>query len=275
MIPCRISGPIASSRSRFTFHRNYNRPMQAVILLAGYGSRLSRDDLPHKSLLPFEGETLLSRHLTCLQALDIERVHLVVGYNKEVIKEYVRSLDLKLDCRFIDNDVYRTTGNTLSMVMGLRHCQGDVLVLDGDVLYPRLAFSDYVKNSKPSSFALVPADIDNTESSKTLIKSDGMIEAFVTKRDLTPDEKAGFDFGGEAIGFIKLSAENCKKFIEHYEKFESEYVEVLWEIPFTAFAKYVDLYPWLIDQGATCFEIDTQEDYEKALSSFLENRDKY
>jgi len=66
-----------------------------------------------------------------------------------------------------------------------------------------------------------------------------------------------------------------KKFIEHYENFKSEYIVALWEIPFTNFAKYVNLIPWLITQGPTCFEIDTQDDYEQALSNFLENRDKY
>lgn len=249
--------------------------MQAVILLAGYGSRLSRDDLPHKSLLPFDGETLLSRHLNCLEILEIERVYLVVGHNKEEVEKYVRGLNLKLDCKFIDNYMYQTTGNTLSMVMGLRYCQGDVIVLDGDVLYPQPVFCDYVKNSKPTSFALVTADINNTESAKVLIRSNGNIEAFVTKRDLTPKEKADFNFGGEAIGFFKLSAGDRKKFIEHYEKFKSEYIEALWEIPFTNFAKYVNLTPWLITQGPACFEIDTQDDYEKALSNYLKNRDKY
>ena len=181
--------------------------MQAVILLAGYGSRLNRDDLPHKSLLPFDGETLLSRHLNCLEILKIERVHLVVGHNKEEVKKYVCNLNLKLGCNFIDNDVYQTTGNTLSMVMGLSYCQGDAIILDGDVLYPQTVFDDYVKHSKPTSFALVPADIDNTESAKVLIRPNGNIEAFVTKRDLTPEEKVDFYFGGEAIGFFKLSAQ--------------------------------------------------------------------
>ena len=128
--------------------------MQAVILLAGYGSRLGRDDLPHKSLLPFNGETLLSRHLISLETLEIERAYLVVGHNKDKIKKYVRGLNLKLGVDFIDNDIYQTTGNTLSLVMGLRCCQGDVIILDGDVLYPKPEFFNYVKNSKPNSMIL-------------------------------------------------------------------------------------------------------------------------
>ena len=70
-------------------------------------------------------------------------------------------------------------------------------------------------------------------------------------------------------------AKDSKKFIKHYENFESKYIELLWEIPFTDFAKYVDLNFWLIAQGPACFEIDTWEDYEQALSSFLENKNSY
>jgi len=97
----------------------------------------------------------------------------------------------------------------------------------------------------------------------------------VTKRDPTLEEKADFDFRGEAIGFFKLSAEDCKKFIAHYEKFESKYIELLWEIPFSDFAKTVDLDVWLIPQGPDCFEIDTEADYEQALSSFQKYRNSY
>ena len=249
--------------------------MQAVILLAGYGSRLSRNDIPHKSLLPFGDETLLSRHLACLDSLGMSCVYLVVGHNKEHVKKYVRGLNLGIEYKFIDNGLYRTTGSALSMIMGLRCCREDVVVLDGDVLYPQSEFCKYVKNSEPTSFALIPADIGDTESSKALIRSDSKIGVFVTKRDLTLEEKANFDFGGEAIGFFKLSFEDCKKFIKHYENFESKYVELLWEIPFTDFAESVDLGVWLITQGPACFEIDTKEDYKRALSSFLENRNSY
>ena len=249
--------------------------MQAVILLAGYGSRLERDDIPHKSLLPFADETLLSRHLACLNSLGISCAYLIVGHNKEDVKQYVRGINLDLECKFVDNDLYRTTGNTLSMVMGLRFCTEDVVVLDGDVLYPQSEFCRYVENSESTSFALIPADIDNTESTKTLVRSDGKIEMFVTKRDLTLEEKANFTFGGEAIGFFKLSFENCKKFIAHYENFESRYLELLWEIPFTEFAKSVDLSVWLVDQGPGCFEIDTEADYEQALSTFQKYRGSF
>ncbi len=248
--------------------------MEAVLLLAGYGSRLDRQDIPHKSMLPFGEETLLSRHLTCLNELSIERAHLVLGHNKEAVKDYAQSLNLDLPIHFIDNPVYRTTGNTLSMVMGFRESQGDVLIMDGDVLYPRSVFIDYVRGSQPTSFALTAGDIDNEEAAKVLLKPDGRIHAFITKRHLTQEEKNGFQFGGEAIGFFRLSAGDVKKFVELYDSNEAEYEKVLWEIPFTDFAETVDLNGWTVSQSG-CFEIDTQAEYDHALAYFGKHREIY
>ena len=248
--------------------------MEAIILLAGYGSRLDRQDLPHKGLLPFGEETLLSRHLKCLQALGIQKTHLILGHNAPALKSYVQDLKLDLPVHFIDNPVYRTTGNTLSMVMGLKQCQEETLILDGDVLYPPGALINYVQQAPRSSFALVPADIDNAECAKVLLNPSGTINAFITKRELTEEEKSGFGFGGEAIGFFMLRQEDVSRFVGLYENDEPIYRPVLWEIPFTEFARNTSLHPWnVVEEG--CFEIDTQEDYATALSRFQSHPDQY
>ena len=155
--------------------------MQAIILIAGYGSRLNRDDVPHKCLLPFGNDTLLSRHLFTLQQAGIEKTALVVGHNRDAVKDYVGTLQLNMPVEFVDNPDYRTTGNTLSLVLGLRGRDGDVLVMDGDVLYPRTVLETYLKQSQPSSFAVGPVDIDDTEATKVLLNSSGRIQAFVPK----------------------------------------------------------------------------------------------
>jgi choline kinase len=111
--------------------------LESIILLAGYGSRLDRNELPHKGLLLFGEETLLSRHLKCFQVLGVQKTHLILlCHNAAVLKYYVQGLNLDLPVHFIDNPVYLTTGNILSMVMGLKHFQKETLILDGDVLCP-------------------------------------------------------------------------------------------------------------------------------------------
>jgi choline kinase len=248
--------------------------MQAVILLAGYGSRLKRDDIPHKCLLPFGDETLLSRHLNILQSLGMERTVLVVGHNKEAIKHYAQSLDLSMPVEFVDNDQYATTGNTLSLVMGLRDREGDLLVMDGDVLYPRAALEEYVRQSQPSSFAVTPVDIDDTEATKVLLRTDQTIESFVTKRDLTPEEKSKFHMAGEAIGFFMLTQMVAQNLVALYDQEEPRFVQVLWEIIFNEITPHNEIHPYAIPIKG-CIEIDTQEDYEEALHLYQSQPEKY
>ena len=248
--------------------------MQAVILLAGYGSRLKRVDIPHKCLLPFGDETLLSRHLSILQSLGIERTVLVVGHNKEAVKDYAQSLDLNMPVEFVDNDQYATTGNTLSLVMGLRDREGDLLVMDGDVLYPRAALEAYVRQSRPTSFAVTPVDIDDTEATKVLLREDQTIESFVTKRDLTKEEKLKFHMAGEAIGFFMLTQPVARNLVALYDQEEARFIQVLWEIIFNEITPHNTIHPYSIPGGG-CIEIDTQEDYEESLQLYQSQPEKY
>ena len=248
--------------------------MQAVILLAGYGSRLTRPDLPHKVFLKFGEETLLSRHLRCLENMGIRKALLVIGHNAETIKDYVAGLNIRMDVEFFFNDVYRTTGNTLSLVMGLRHSDDDVLVLDGDVLYPPRMMKEFVEKAAQSSFAIVPADMNNAECAKALLGSAGTIHSLVTKRLLTDDEKSRYQFAGEAIGFIKLSPDDAAKLISIYDGDETGYINTLWEEIFSELASQADLFPFRLSHDG-CFEIDTQEDYEEALKYFNSHPDQY
>ncbi len=248
--------------------------MQALILLAGYGSRLKRDDISHKCFLPFGDETLLSRHLSILESLGMEQTVLVVGHNKETVKSYVQSLDLNMPLEFVDNDRYETTGNTLSLVMGLRNREGELLVMDGDVLYPRAALEEYVRHSQPSSFAVTPVDIDDTEATKVLLRDDQTIESFVTKRDLTKEEKSKFHMAGEAIGFFMLTQAVARNVVALYDREEARFIQALWEIIFNEITPDNEIRPYPIPSGG-CIEIDTQEDYEEALRLYQSQPEKY
>ena len=134
--------------------------------------------------------------------------------------------------------------------------------------------TDYVENAQRSSFALIPADIEDAECAKVLLNPLGTIHAFITKRALTKDERSGFGFGGEAIGFFMLSKEDVPRFVKLYEKREEDFRPVLWEIPFTEFAVNTTLHPWQVTEEG-CFEIDTQEDYSAALNQFQSHPDLY
>ena len=248
--------------------------MNALILLAGYGSRLSRDDLPHKVFLDFGGESLLFKHLNALQAAGIEKTVLVVGYNADAIKQAVAGMSLTMPVEFVDNDLYLTTGNTLSMVMGLRGMTSGVLVMDGDLLYPREILDDFIKQAQGSCFALTPVDIDDVECAKVVLNADDSVAAIITKRALTHEERTNFKFAGEAIGFFTLTPHAIDTIVRAYDEKEEHYSKTLWEILFSDIAGLTPLTVYPIDDEG-CFEIDTQEDYEEALACYNAHPDRY
>jgi len=248
--------------------------MNALLLLAGYGSRLAREDLPHKVLLRFGKETLLARHLHTLQAAGIEKTVLVVGHNKQAIKQAAAALDLTMPLAFVDNDDFLTTGNTLSLVMGLHGIEGEVLVMDGDILYPPGVLTEFLKTARGSVFAVVPVDIDDHECAKVLLQDDGVIAAIITKRALTQEEKSRYSFAGEAIGFFTLSPEAVRVILKEYEEREDFFRPTLWEILFSEIAGKTRFTVDRID-GPGCFEIDTQEDYDEALRYFQSHPEDY
>ena len=141
-------------------------------------------------------------------------------------------------------------------------------------MYPPEALINYVQQAPLSSFALVPADINDAECAKVLLNPSGTINAFITKRALTEEEKSSFGFGVEAIEFFIIRQEDVLRFVALYENDEPTYRPVLWEIPFTEFARNTSLHPWNVAEEG-CFEIDTQEDYATALNRFQFHPDEY
>jgi hypothetical protein len=73
---------------------------------------------------------------------------------------------------------------------------------------------------------------------------------------LTEEEKSGFDFGDEAIGFFMLRQEDVLRFVALYENDEPTYGPVFLKTPFTKFARNTSLHPWnVVEEGY--FEIST------------------
>ncbi|MEQ8937506.1 MAG: NTP transferase domain-containing protein, partial [Gammaproteobacteria bacterium] len=109
--------------------------MQAIILAAGIGNRLG-DEAGNKpkSMLEFNGKSLLQRHVELLKRNGVNQVNLVVGYQSELIIEHLE--DSSSDIRFIHNPRY-TEGSLISL-----NCARDImlqesqyLIMDADVLY--------------------------------------------------------------------------------------------------------------------------------------------
>ncbi len=105
--------------------------MKALILAAGYGSRLQSvsEALP-KGLVRVGGRPLLDRQIDLLQARGVERICIVTGYEHALIEQRYGQ---RVDYRY--NPFFRDANNMVSFLFARDWIDDDVIVLYADLLY--------------------------------------------------------------------------------------------------------------------------------------------
>ncbi len=176
--------------------------MHAIILAAGVGSRLFGDSRsqPPKSLIEFDGKTLLKRHFEVLQRLGIEKLTLVVGYRKDLIVKEAEACASDGFLEVIENPMYRG-GSLISMWYAREtYRRGeDVLFMDADTLYDVEVLQRLVETELETAF-VYDDELDEGDDPVRICLRDGEVVDF-GKRIV-----GQFDAMGEWPGFMKVSA---------------------------------------------------------------------
>jgi len=102
-------------------------PKTAVILAAGDGGRIADLISYPKLLIEYKGKTLLEHHLYGLAEYGVTEFLLVLGWQAEAIRTFIRenSLDDKFGIVCIDNPDWYSKENGYSAYLGLEEVKGD------------------------------------------------------------------------------------------------------------------------------------------------------
>jgi choline kinase len=238
------------------------------MLAAGIGARLGfiATPPPPKVLLRFGGKTLLQFHIEILKRHGIDELVLGVGYHHQDIKRQIAALGAQDYVRTVFNEDYEE-GNivTLWALRDELRCGRPVLLMDADVLYDEELVERLV-NSRHQNCLLLDRAFDPGDEPVKVCVRDGKIVEF--RKWLS----AEFDFCGESVGFLKLSAKMAQKIIvqtelylrqgRRHEPYEETVRDVLLTSPRGAFA-FEDItgMPWI--------EIDFAADIERANDEIL------
>lgn len=235
--------------------------MKAIILAAGVGRRLGGSVVEHpKCLLELGGRTLLDRMLDALREVGVRDVTIVVGHLAEQIEAAVAGRD---GVRTIRNPDYRK-GAILSLWTARDALDGDVLVMDADVLFPVEMLRRLLDSPAENCF-LMDARAANDGEAMMLMAQNGRVI------DITRGLRGEFDACGESIGFLKVGAtaapvlrellrqaiEAGRDGVEHEEVYPALMRQC--EIGYVT----ADDLPWL--------EIDFPEDVERARALLREH----
>ena len=247
---------------------------KALIVAAGLGSRLKKhtENLP-KCMLDFGGKTLLQHQLDSYKKNGINDISLVRGYKKEKINYK--------GIKYFENKDYKSNNILNSIFYAEKIISGNIIISYSDILFDSSVIQRTLNSDHDIS---VVVDIDwrgyyvdrkdhpISEAENVIFNSNNEVEKI---GKINTGRK---EVHGEFIGMIKLSNRGTEIFKQHFHRLKKIY----WDKPFQrakVFQKayLTDFIQELVDIGIKVHcviiesgwkEIDTVEDYKKALEGF-------
>jgi NDP-sugar pyrophosphorylase family protein len=145
-------------------------PDHAIILAFDLGSRLHELAAQKRSALVCEqGATGLQWALSALSGAGVKTATIVVGYGKDLIKSACGGRFGGLELRYIEASVIRRTGSAYGLWLAREALlSGDVLLLDGDIVFEAAVLDRLVRSRGIDVAAVVPFNETMTGSAVTI-----------------------------------------------------------------------------------------------------------
>jgi bifunctional UDP-N-acetylglucosamine pyrophosphorylase/glucosamine-1-phosphate N-acetyltransferase len=161
-------------------------PLQVVILAAGQGKRM-HSSLP-KVVHPLAGRPLLAHVIDSAQALEPQRLCIVVGHGADAVRERVAAPG----AAWALQEKQLGTGHAVMQAMPALLPGGTVLVLYGDVpLISAATLRALVDASAGEKLAILTQDIDDPKGYGRIVRDGaGRVARIVEEKDATPVERA-------------------------------------------------------------------------------------
>jgi len=248
---------------------------KALIVAAGLGSRLKShtEDLP-KCMLDFGGKTLLQRQIQAYKDCGIDNITVIRGYKKNKIN--YKSLN------YIENTDYKNNNILNSIFYGEEIINGNVIIAYSDILFEpsvvkRLLDSDHdisvVVDIDWRGYYVGRTEHPISEAENVIFNSNNEV---VKIGKIATEKKE--EVHGEFIGMMKVTNRGAEILKQNFHRVKKLY----WNKPFQRAKTFqkaylTDMIQELVDIGIKVHcviiergwkEIDTVEDYQKALKEF-------
>lgn len=237
--------------------------MQAIILAAGVSKRLRPlTDATPKCLLKIGHENLLERTIENVLANNINDFIFVTGYKEDMIKDFVNKRFPGINRVFITNPDYENNNNSYSLWMTKDHVNGNILLLDSDILFDEKIITLLLTSGHENCLAVNFTDNLDEEQIKVILDRENMVVEI--GKEISIEKSAG-----ESIGIEKFSGYFMKELFAILDRKISKEnnVNEFYEASFQEVINNADsrnsIYAADVSEF-TCIEIDTVQDYENA-----------
>ena len=183
--------------------------MKAIILSAGYGSRLGNftNELP-KSLVDINGKSIIKRQIETFRNNGIKDIIVIVGPNKD--KFQLNDIEYVVDKNFHEHEQLG------SLMVANKHFQNDIVISFGDVIVDGNIMKQVIESTYDIGVAIDLKWEKNYENRTQHPKSEADL-ALIRSNKLTKIKKNLDSVEnhqlGEFLGIIKLSSIGSNKFL--------------------------------------------------------------
>jgi len=236
--------------------------MTAIVLAAGVGKRLldASGGRP-KCLIEIGGTSLLRRLLEGLGQAGVRDAVVVSGFGDAAVRAALSRPVEGIAVRCVTNPRFRE-GAILSLWTARDALDGDVLIMDADVLCPAAMLARLVRSPHANCFLLDAAQ-ESTGEEQMLLVRDGRV------RNIVRGGAPGYELMGESIGFLKLGAPAARLLRELLaERVQRGDTGIEHEEVYPALLERVDVGFERVD-GMPWIEIDFPEDVARAEREVL------
>lgn len=159
--------------------------MQAIILAAGMGKRLQELTKHNtKCMVEVNGERLIERMLKILDKKNLERIVIVVGYQRENLVECIGQMGIKTPIVYIVNENYDRTNNIYSLFLAEDYLKSDdTLLFESDLIFEE-RLVDILLEDERNSLALVDRFESWMDGTCLNIDEDNNITDFIPGKSL-------------------------------------------------------------------------------------------
>jgi len=203
--------------------------MHAIILAAGMGKRLK--DLTKnntKCMVKVNGISLIDRLLHQLDGYGLEKIVVVVGYEREKLMEFISTLDINTQVEYVENPIYDKTNNIYSLALAKSYLlEDDTLLFESDLIFEK-AVIDSIFYDERDTLALVDKYESWMDGTCVKLSADDKIEAFIPGKSLDFNESKDYYKTVNIYKFSKNFSRNYYvPFLDAYTKAlgENEYYE--------------------------------------------------
>lgn len=196
--------------------------MQAIILAAGMGKRLKElTSNATKCMVEVNGVTMIERALSQLDALKLNRIVIVVGYEGQKLIDYISTLGVQTQIEYVSNDVYYKTNNIYSLYLAKDYLvQDDTILLESDLIFEDAVLKRLLDNPYPS-LALVAKFESWMDGTVVTLDEEDNIKSFLGKKDFVFEDIPNYY---KTVNIYKFSKEFSNS---HYVPFLEAYCKAL------------------------------------------------